>query len=130
MKLPTLFFTAAAVFALAGMIWGVQMAASHDHTLAPAHGHLNLLGFVAMAIFGVYYALTPAAATSRLATAHFGLMVLTVLVLTPGIALAINGNTEVLGQVGSILAILSMALFLFVVLRHGVGSAAAAQPAE
>ena len=45
-SIPTWFFATGAVFALAGMVWGIQMSASHDHTLSPAHGHLNLIGFV------------------------------------------------------------------------------------
>ncbi len=50
----SLFFATGAVCALAGMAWGIQMSATHDHTLSPAHGHLNLIGFVAMSIFGAY----------------------------------------------------------------------------
>ena len=113
-NLPAWFFAAAATFALIGMIWGIQMSASHDHTLSPAHGHLNLIGFVAMSIFGAYYAITPKAAASRLAILHFGLTTATVLVLTPGIVLAITEGGETLAQVGSILAVLSMALFALV----------------
>lgn len=120
-SLPKWFFASAAIFALIGMVWGVQMSATHDHTLAPAHGHLNLLGFVAMAIFGTYYALTPTAASSRLAKIHFAVAILTVIILAPGIAMAINNEGEALAQSGSILAILSMALFVFIVLKHGVG---------
>ena len=82
-SLSTSFYMAAAIFALIGMIWGIQMSATHDHTLSPAHGHLNLLGFVAMAVFGTFYALSPDAARSRLATIHFVLAVLSVLVLVP-----------------------------------------------
>ncbi|WP_435988317.1 hypothetical protein [Sulfitobacter sp. SH24] len=120
-QIATRFFAAAAVFALIGMIWGIQMSASHDHTLSPAHGHLNLIGFVAMSIFGAYYALTPRAAGSQIANFHFGLTVATVIVLTPGIVMAITGQGEILAQIGSALAVLSMALFGFIVLRHGVG---------
>ena len=122
--LPTWFFASAAIFALMGMIWGIQMSASHDHTLSPAHGHLNLIGFVAMSIFGTYYALTPSAAASRLAKIHFGLTVATVFVLTPGIVMAITERGETLAQIGSILAVLSMTLFAFIVLRQGVGHVA------
>ncbi len=132
-SIPTLFFAAAGLFALAGMAWGIQMSASHDHSLSPAHGHLNLIGFVAMSVFGSYYALTPAAAASRLAAAHFAIAVLAVLVITPGIVLAITGRTEALAKVGSVLAILTMALFVVTVLRHGAGSGqvrGAAHPAE
>ena len=126
-RLPTLFFATATIFALLGMIWGIQMSASHDHTLSPAHGHLNLIGFVAMSIFGTYYAITPGAGESRLATVHYGLTTVTVLVLVPGIALAISGQGEVLAQVGSLLAVLTMALFAFVVVRHGVSGTATRQ---
>lgn len=124
-RLPTLFFATAAIFALIGMAWGIQMSASHDHTLSPAHGHLNLIGFVAMSVFGTFYALSPDASASRLALIHYALTVVTVLVLTPGIVLAISGQTETLAKIGSVLGVLSMALFAFVVLRHGVGRAAA-----
>lgn len=116
----SLFFTAAAIFALIGMVWGIQMSATHDHTLSPAHGHLNLIGFVIMSIFGIYYALTPTAA-GRFAVVHFALTVATVVVLIPGIVLAIAERGEVLAQIGSILGVVTMAWFLVVVLRHGAG---------
>jgi hypothetical protein len=118
-----MFFAAAALFALCGMVWGIQMSATHDHTLSPAHGHLNLIGFVMMSVFGTYYALTPHAGRSRTARIHFALNTATVLVLTPGIALAISGKTEVLAQIGSVLAVLSMALFGFAIMKYGVGLA-------
>ncbi len=136
---PKMFFAAAALFAICGMVWGIQMSATHDHSLSPAHGHLNLIGFVVMSIFGTYYALTPDAGRSRIAAIHFTLNTATVLVLTPGIALAISGRTETLAQIGSVLAVLSMAMFGFVVLRYGVGDASkytgsgssiSSQPAE
>nr|WP_325253188.1 hypothetical protein [Amylibacter sp.] len=136
---PRNFFVAAAFFALCGMVWGIQMSATHDHLLAPAHGHLNLIGFVMMAIFGTYYALTPEAGRSWTARLHFLLNTAAVLVLVPGIALAISDRTEVPAQIGSVLAVLSMVLFGFVVLRYGVGqpsnnsvsnSGMSSQPAE
>lgn len=135
-SIATWFFATGALFALCGMIWGIQMSATHDHTLSPAHGHLNLIGFVAMSVFGTYYALTPRAASRRIAAVHYALVVATVLVLTPGIVLAITGQGETLAKLGSVLGVLSMALFGFVVLRNGVGATDAeraepyAQPAE
>lgn len=114
------------------------MPRRRHHEITP-HGHLNLIGFVAMSVFGAYYALPPPAAQSRLAVVHFGLVVLTVVILTPGIVLAISGQGEVPAQMGSILAVISMALFGFVVLRYGVGmqpindpdgQAVRSQPAE
>ena len=119
-SIPTRFFATAGIFALFGMVWGIQMSASHDHTLAPAHGHLNLIGFVAMSIFGVFYALSPKAVESRLAEIHYWLSTATVLILTPGIAQAIVGEGELLAQIGSILAVFSMVLFTFMIIRFGV----------
>ncbi len=119
-SVPTLFFLIGALFALAGMLWGIRMSAAHNHALAPAHGHLNLVGFVSMSIFGTYYALSPAAAQSVLARVHLGLAILAVLVLIPGIVLAIRSNSEAVAKAGSALALLSMALFAVVILRHGI----------
>ena len=45
------------------------------------------IGFVAMSIFTTYYALTPRVAEARLATLHYILTTLTVIILTPGIVL-------------------------------------------
>lgn len=105
------------------MVQGIQMSASHDHTLSPAHGHLNLVGFASMAVLGTYDALTPDAARSRLSFLHFAVATVTTLILTPGIALAIAEKGEILAQIGSVLAVISMGLFLAAVVRHGVGGA-------
>ncbi|MEO9823525.1 MAG: hypothetical protein ABJF50_03785 [Paracoccaceae bacterium] len=114
-------FVTAVLFALIGMAWGIQMSATHDHTLSPAHGHLNLLGFVAMAVYGSYYAVSPEAGQSRLAHFHYALAVLSVLVLVPGIVSAITGSGETLAKVGSVFSVLSMVLFGLVVLKFRVG---------
>lgn len=116
--IPRLYFATAALFALIGMAWGIHMSATTDHTFAPAHGHLNLIGFVMMAVFGAYYALAPKAAASRLALIHYGLSVLTVIVLVPGIVFAINAEGEIMAKAGSVLAVLTMLVFLATVLRN------------
>lgn len=118
------FMALGAGFGLIGMVWGVQMSATSDFALAPAHAHLNLIGWVTFAIWGIYYALTPAAAESGLARAHLGLSVLAVVLFVPGIVMAIRESGETLVKIGSVLVILSMALFLVNLLRHGVGQRA------
>jgi hypothetical protein len=37
------------------------MAASRDHSSTPAHAHLNLLGWVSLFLFGIYYRMHPTA---------------------------------------------------------------------
>lgn len=117
------FFASGVVLVTAGMIWGLQMAISQDHLLAPAHAHLNLVGWVTFALFGIYYHLTPSAASTTLAQMHFAVALLGVLVMVPGIAIAVSGGTEALAAVGSILTLTSMLIFLVTVLRHGLGRA-------
>lgn len=51
------FFTIATLCGLAGMIWGSQMGIAGDHSLHPAHAHLNLVGWVTLSIMGGFYAL-------------------------------------------------------------------------
>jgi hypothetical protein len=51
------FFTVAVLCGLAGMAWGMHMGKSGDHSMLPAHAHLNLLGWVGLAIMGGFYAL-------------------------------------------------------------------------
>jgi cbb3-type cytochrome oxidase subunit 1 len=118
----TRFFATGATFALCGMIWGIVMSATHDHTLSPAHAHLNLIGFVVMTVFGTFYALTPRAAASRLADIHYLLTVAAVLIIVPGIAMAISGSGEAPAKIGSVLALAAMAYFVFMVFRFGVGT--------
>ena len=53
--------------ALAGMAFGIFMGIKQDFLLAPAHAHLNLLGFVTMFLSALYYRVFPQAAASKLA---------------------------------------------------------------
>lgn len=51
------FFLIAALCGLVGMFWGMHMGKSGDHSMMPAHAHLNLLGWVTLSIMGGFYAL-------------------------------------------------------------------------
>src|SRR6185437_4655401 len=67
MKASSVSFQAAVVFVIVGMVWGLIMAISGDHSAMPAHAHLNLLGWVSLFLFGVFYHLHPAIDRSRAA---------------------------------------------------------------
>lgn len=112
------FFMSAVIYVTLGMLFGIWMSASHDHALASAHAHLNLVGWVTMALFGIYYHLVPAAAHSRLATFHFALATVGVWLLVPGIVLAIRERTELLAALGSFVVLASMLLFLIIVVKN------------
>ena len=114
------FFTLGVLSVLIGMVWGIQMAATHDHLLSPAHAHLNLLGWVSFSIYAFYYHLVPDATRGLLPRAHFVLALAGLVVIVPGIAMSISGMDETLAKLGSILSVLSMAAFAAIVLRQGM----------
>lgn len=112
------FLLSGVVFVTLGMLGGIAMSISGDHTLAPAHAHLNLVGWVTMALFGIYYHLVPAAAATRLARVHYAIATTGVIAMVPGIILAVLAKGEALAAIGSLLTLASMLIFLATVLRH------------
>lgn len=113
--LPYYFLSLAVLQALVGMGLGVFMGISGDYTLAPAHAHNNLLGWVGMAIFGLYYALLPEIAARRLVLVHFWVALAGNIVMPLGIALLLTNHGETLSILGSLLEIISMLLFGYLV---------------
>lgn len=67
------FLRLAVLYGIAGICMGLYMSATNDFVWHPVHAHLNLLGWVTMALFGLFYRAHPAAAASGLAKAHFWL---------------------------------------------------------
>lgn len=112
--LPFWFLAVAVILATIGMGVGIYMGISEDHTLAPAHAHNNLVGWVTLAIYGFYYKLVPAAGRSRLALVHFWLAVVGGATIGLGIAMAAQGQS-LLVQISSLLVIAAMVLFAYIV---------------
>src|SRR5680860_720828 len=100
------FFATGTIYVLIGMLWGIHMGVSGDHTMMPAHAHLNLVGWVTMALFGIYYHLTPKAADTLLAKIHFAVATLGLIVFVPGIALANSQNNDLFAKIGSVITCL------------------------
>jgi cbb3-type cytochrome oxidase subunit 1 len=92
MSIARLFMGIGSLYLLLGIGLGMHMAASGDHSLAPLHAHINLLGFVLMTVFGVVYHLFPAAAASVLGRAHFWLHLVGGAVLLVMLALLMTGR--------------------------------------
>lgn len=63
---PGSFFTAT-LYLLAAWCGVFVMSASGDHSLMPAHAHLNLIGGVVTALSGLYYHMVPKAGNHWLA---------------------------------------------------------------
>lgn len=119
MTIDTRFFRTAVIYALIGMGVGIYMAASHDHSLAPAHAHWLLLGWVSMFIYGVFYKLFPAV-SARLAAWHWWIANIGLIVMVAGIAFIVTGNPargEPFAGVGALINISGMLLFAINVFR-------------
>jgi hypothetical protein len=110
-------FRLAAVYFAAGVMLGVAMGASGDHSLFPVHAHINLLGWVSMALFGLIGAVHPAITEGRIATAQFWMHNVGVPVMLGALALRIKGfpSVEPLVGVASIVVGCSVLLFLWLV---------------
>jgi hypothetical protein len=119
-----LFLRTAVVYALAGTALGIFMAISEDHSQMPTHAHMNLLGWVSMALYAVVYHVWPEAARSPLAPWHFWIANLGTVVVLIGVAGIMAGYQERFGPIaglGSILSLVGMLVFAVIVFtRVGV----------
>jgi hypothetical protein len=121
-RVSVAFFAIGVVYVLIGMAWGMYMGAANDVTMAPAHAHLNLLGWVTMALYGVFYALTRQTMSARLAWANLIASGLGVLVLIPSLAMFLGHSNDPkyipVMVVGEVLTVLGMLIFGVSVLRE------------
>lgn len=94
---------------------GVYMGVSQDHTLFPVHAHLNLLGWVSLALTGFIYERFPAASALRWYPVHFWLYNLALPATMLALVFLFNGN-EMFGPVAGIASIVLFAsIVIFVV---------------
>ncbi|HYC15085.1 MAG TPA: hypothetical protein VEC75_12605 [Stellaceae bacterium] len=120
-KLDGLFLRVAVLYALSGLGLGIAMAMSQDHSMMPAHAHINLLGWVTTALYAVVYRAWPEVAEGGAAWAHFWLSSLGTLALVIGVSGIYAGYPESFESVaiaGSILTLLAMLLFTAIVFRR------------
>src|ERR1700744_1044859 len=93
-RVSAAFFALGVVYVLIGMGWGMHMGEANDFVRAPAHAHLNLLGWVTMALYGIFYALTQKTMSPRLAWANFIVSGLGVVVMIPFLALFLGSGND------------------------------------
>ncbi|WP_406853800.1 hypothetical protein ABEG18_14660 [Alsobacter sp. KACC 23698] len=133
MKASSLSFQAAVLLVLVGMGWGIAMAASGDHSTMPAHAHLNLLGWVSLFLFGIFYHLHPNLDRSRAALVQVWTWIVATVVLVVGVGLIHTGRTagDPIAAVSSLVVFGDMAFFGWLVYRRNrAGEVRSAVPAE
>ncbi|MGZ5178865.1 MAG: hypothetical protein ACXWC6_01330 [Ramlibacter sp.] len=126
MNLSAWFLKLAVLYLIAGVGLGLFMAASHDHSMFPVHAHLNLLGWVSMGLFGLFYRAWPEAARSRLARVHFWVYVPAHFVQMVLLAALFRGNpgVEPALAVASVIVGAAIVCFAVVVWKHAEAPAA------
>jgi cbb3-type cytochrome oxidase subunit 1 len=77
------------VYFLIGISFGLYMSVTHVFSLATVHVHINLLGWMSLAIAGIFYTLFPHLSETSAAKAHFWLHNIGLPVMMISIALAI-----------------------------------------
>jgi hypothetical protein len=92
MSMSRSYLLVSVLYLVIGIVLGGYMSATSDHSLAPLHAHINLLGFVVMSIFGIVFRLIPAVGENALAKAQFWLHQAGALVLLVMLFLVLNGS--------------------------------------
>ncbi|MGX5733935.1 hypothetical protein [Bosea thiooxidans] len=121
MRASSISYPVAILAVLVGMLWGIVMAATHDHQAMPAHAHLNLLGWVSLFLFGLFYQVHPAIDRGHLALLQVLVWIIGTVIMTIGVALVHTGSPasgEPLASIGSIIVVIGMLLFGWIVMRR------------
>ena len=130
MNASTLCFRAAVLLLLAGMAWGLQMAISGDHSAFPAHAHLNLLGFVSLFLFGIFYRLNPSIETHKFAVPQVWIWIVSTIIAAIGIGLVHTGHDigDPIAAVGTLIIFADTLLFAWLVFRARPAEAVSMRP--
>lgn len=117
------FFATALLYAVLGMALGLVMGITQNHAQMPTHAHTLLIGWVSFALYGFFYHLFPAAASTRLASAHFWLAEVSIIVLLAGLFQIFGGHPETgepfaaTGSIGLLASTIVFAILAWPVVR-------------
>ena len=103
----------AVLYALLGIGMGVVMGATHDFTSRGVHVHINLLGWVSMAVMALVYRAFPRMAGHPLARVQFWLHNIGLPVMMLGLYQLLHGHAEAdpIVGVGSVIVALAFLAF-------------------
>jgi FtsH-binding integral membrane protein len=127
MRASTFALRAAVCAAIIGLSGGVAMGLSENHSLMPAHAHMNLVGWVSLFLMGLFYRQNPQLDTSRAARIQLFTFMIGGLIMVTGVALIYAGHPE-FGPgagVGSLITLAGMLFFAYLVFRLDHQSAGA-----
>jgi hypothetical protein len=120
MTASNLAFRASLIFILIGIALGMYMGASHNHAAAPAHAHINLIGFVSLFLIGLFYERRDALNRSKLAFWQVFIWTVGSIILNTAVALLYFGNPQfiMLAPVGEMIVAASALAFTVIVFKE------------
>ncbi|WP_433770494.1 hypothetical protein [Pseudomonas putida] len=107
-------FRLAVVYFAIGVGLGVTMGASGDHSLFAVHAHVNLLGWVSMALFGLMGTVRPSITEGRIAAAQFWTWNIGVPVMLGALTLRLKGFPSVEPVIGIASLLIGCSVLLYV----------------
>ena len=107
-------FRLAAIYFALGVTLGVAMGASGDHSLFAVHAHVNLLGWVSMALFGIIGTAHPSITEGRVAAAQFWTYNVGVPVMLGALTLRLKGFASVEPLIAGASVLIGCSVLLFV----------------
>jgi hypothetical protein len=121
-----LIHTAVAFFVI-GVALGTYMGAQQDFRFVHVHAHLNLLGWVALAVIGLIYRLHPHLQQGWLAHAHYWLHTVGLVVFMGAFAWGVATDAKPVPLIAAGATMVSLAVLLFAInvftrLRHGAAN--------
>ncbi|MBS4223599.1 cytochrome-c oxidase [Lederbergia citrea] len=111
----------AVVYFLIGISFGLYMSLTHVFKLATVHVHINLLGWMSLAVAGILYTLFPQLAQTSAAKVHFWLHNIGLPVMMISIALAILDVSPIfflIATIGGVVTVIGIFFFGFNVLKN------------
>lgn len=115
------FIKVSVIYFVIGVIFGMYMGISEQFQFSSAHAHINLLGWVSLAIAGLIYQVFPSVGKNKLATTHFWFQMFGVPLLSLSMILFGLGNDGAgvpLSAIGGSLVIIGVVLFAINILKN------------
>ena len=130
--MSNVFLRLSVLFVLLGVCLGYWMGMTHNFIVSPVHAHINLLGWVSMFLYGLFYRTFPDAAQGWLPKVHLAFAAIGLPVMMVGLTIQLLAVQSLLAFVppmmivGPTLVVLGMFTFAVIVFRATGGRTAAA----
>jgi cbb3-type cytochrome oxidase subunit 1 len=108
------------VYFVIGVLIGMYMSIAEKFTFSSVHVHINLLGWMSLALAGLIYVAFPSAAETTLAKLHFWLHNIGLPVMMIALALLISGVAwaHIFVAIGGVLVVLGIILFAINIFKN------------